>query len=171
MPPDNSELDAGPPVKHPCFRYTAKRRTRMNPSGPPIQQIQDSVRATWRAGDLCVVSRPRSRSGIPLNRRPRRPRVPRLPQSHLNPQRLPASHGHPHLDRIGAFSRFVAKLDAEPSIDDWQFYDCRQVTSGEFVNREQSEPWHSWQGLGRQFGSAFPSTIPEQDGRRTRMKT
>jgi hypothetical protein len=48
----------------------------MNPSGPPIQQIQDSVRATCMTGDLCVVSRPRRRSGITLSRQRRR-------QSHL----------------------------------------------------------------------------------------
>lgn len=54
----------------------------MNPSGPPLQQIDDSVRTTWMAGDLCVISRPHRRSGIAL-RRQRRPPSPVICKDYL----------------------------------------------------------------------------------------
>ena len=54
----------------------------MNPSGPPIQQIEDSVRATRIAGDLSVISRPRRRSRITL-RRQRRPQSPLICKDYL----------------------------------------------------------------------------------------
>jgi hypothetical protein len=106
----------------------------MNPSGPSIQQIQNSVRATWMAGELRVISRPRSRSGILLSGCQRRPRLSRR-------------HGHPERDRIGALSPLIAKLAAALSIDDRQLYDVSAATSRRSVKREQSEPQHSWQGL------------------------
>jgi hypothetical protein len=43
----------------------------MNPSGPPIQQMKDSTRATRMGGDFCVISRPCRPSGIPPSRRAR----------------------------------------------------------------------------------------------------
>jgi hypothetical protein len=119
----------------------------MNPSGPSIQQIQNSVRATWMAGELRVISRPRSRSGILLSGCQRRPRLSRRPGCHLDPRRLPARHGHPERDRIGALSPLIAKLAAALSIDDRQLYDVSAATSRRSVKREQSEPPHSWQGL------------------------
>jgi hypothetical protein len=143
----------------------------MNPSRPSIQLIQDSLRATWMAGEFCVVSRRRSRCGIPLSRRQRRPRLFRRTHSYLDPQRLPASDGHPHLGRSAAFSRFAAKLDAEHSIEDRQ--SCDQW-AGYFLDSPSSG---SNQNLALLAGTkvvsrtCLPSTIPEQHGRRTRMKT
>ena len=155
-------------VKHPCIRLHSQRRTRMNPSGPSIQQIQDSLRATWMAGDLCVVSRRRSRCGIPLSRRQRRPRLSRRTQSYLDPQRLPASDDHPHLGRSAAFSRFVAQLDAEHSIEDRQ--SCDQ-SAGYFWTVRRAEAiriLHSWRGLRlsarRAFRAQFPNNMEGEPG-------
>lgn len=140
----------------------------MNPSGPFIQQIQDSLRATWMAGDLCVVSRRRSRCGIALSRRQRRPRLPRRTQSYLDPQRLPASEGHPHLDRSAAFSRSVAKLDAEHSIEDRQSFDQSAAYFWTVRQAEAIRTLHSWRGprlsAGRAFGAQFPNNMEGEPG-------
>jgi hypothetical protein len=140
----------------------------MNPSRPSIQLIQDSLRATWMAGEFCVVSRRRSRCGIPLSRRQRRPRLFRRTHSYLDPQRLPASDGHPHLGRSAAFSRFAAKLDAEHSIEDRQ--SCDQW-AGYFWTVRQAEAirtLHSWRGLrlsaGRAFRAQFPNNMEGEPG-------